>query len=78
MSEYESWWEDATPVEFFTQLALHPRVVKRQIMVAVERGQSPLTSNQEEFQTLPPAEAGKLLNAWENELARRGETNGKK
>ena len=65
MSEYESWWEHASPAEFVVKLVLHPRVVKRQIMVAAEVGQSPLTSDLETFHTLPPIEAGRLLKKWE-------------
>lgn len=75
MSErYQSWWENVSPAKFLFESVLHPRVVKRQIMVAIERGQSPLTSDLENFQTLMPSEAGKLLAQWEKIVRERDKT----
>ena len=56
-SQYASWWEKSSNLEFVFQFIAHPFVVLRQIGVACDILQAPHGSDHETYPTLLPREA---------------------
>ncbi len=56
-----AWWEKANPGKFLAELIRRPKVIIRQLDVACDIAAAPPGSTQEDFPTLSPAEAEKVL-----------------
>ena len=59
-SQYKSWWESKTNLEFAMLFIAHPFVILRQIGVACDMFQAPQGSNHETYPALMPSEALKI------------------
>jgi hypothetical protein len=68
---YKAWWEGVGAGELLRKFIKYPTAVIRQIGVANDTHQAPLSSDQETFPTLSPGEANKLLMQEKMEGARR-------
>lgn len=62
-NKYIPWWDlpGTTTIQIIRQLVQYPKAIALQVLVATDAAHSPNESTQEDFPTLDPKEASKLL-----------------